>query len=357
MRKTLLLLTIVLAACSGSSSEGPLLTFADFNSPPTTPEALAGSLTTTLPPPSTTTSSTSTTLLVIDTPSPVAIVSETGFSVLEGRGSPRRLVDTPVEAAFDDLQGGFVFQLPGAGIDPAADQRIFWSRATSPDAQPRLDVIDGSLLKLWGTEVIDGRPHLILTIVDDPDDPAKRVERLAVYDFEAGDRVLGEVGATESGPISVSYGGGRFLLQQRSGIQLFFEFRNDQGAVIDLASNPQPGCTEDDPTCPTHPALGPLGSFVAFVQPGPGEMRELIVYDLDLAEEVKRISLPEAVGEVESLDFDGETVLVNRVAPDGTRRAVIVDAASGTVGEFGLAGRVQFLREGPGFEGPIKILS
>ena len=357
MRKILLLFIIGLAACSGAGSEGPSLTFADFNNPPTTPVVLSGSSTTTstVPPPSTTSSTTSTTLLVIDTPGPVSIVSDTGNAILEGPGAQRNLVDTPIATGFDDLQGGFVFQLPGAGADPTADQRIYWSRAASRDAQPYLDVVgDGSLLKLWGTELVGDSPRMILTIVDQADDPVSRVERLVVHDFVTLDRVLGEVGGPGAGPRSLSYGGGRFLLEQKTGVQTFFELRNDQGAVIDLASNPQPGCTEDDLSCPAHPVLGPAGSFVAYVQAGPDGTMDVLVYDLDLGEEVRRIALPETVGEVESLGFDGTTVIVNRA---GASRALFVDIESAVVGEFGLDGFVRFLREGPAFEGQIKFPS
>jgi hypothetical protein len=357
MRKILLLFIVGLAACSGTSSEGPGLTFADFNNPPTTPKVLSGSSTTTqtVPPTSTTTSTTSTTLLVVETPVPVAILTATGYDVLEGPGAPRSLVETPVAAGFDDLQGGFVFQFPGAGVDTAADQRIFWSRASNPDAQPKLDISDGSLLKVWGIEMIGGVPSWILTIVDEADDPIGRVARLVVFDVANGDRVLGEVGGAGAGPRSISYGGGRFLLEQQSGVQAFFEFRNDQGAVIDLASNPQPGCTSDDRSCPHHPALSPDGSFVAFIQPGAGGIVDLVVYDLDLGEETERVRLPEALGEVEGLDFDGTTVIVNRHTPEGARRALIVDTADATVGEFGLDGIVHFLREAPAFDGTIEF--
>ncbi|NNC92670.1 MAG: hypothetical protein HKN80_09275 [Acidimicrobiia bacterium] len=353
MRKILLLFIVGLAACSGTSSEGPGLTFADFNNPPTTPEVLSGSSTTApTVPPTTTTSTTTTTLLVVDTPVPVGILTATGYAVLEGPGAPRTLVEIPVAAGFDDLEGGFVFQLPGAGVDPAADQRIFWSRASSPDAQPKLDISDGSLLKVWATELIGDTPKWILTIVDEPDDPIGRVDRLVVFDVANGDRVLGEVGGADAGPRSISYGGGRFLLEQQSGVQTFFEFRNDQGAVIDLASNPQPGCTSDDRSCPHHPVLSPDGSFVAFVHTD-ADRTDLVLYDLDLGEETGRIPLPETLGEVESLDFDGTTVMVNRQAPEGALRALVVDTVDETVGEFGVEGIVRFLREGPAFEGTI----
>ncbi len=353
MRKILFLLTLVLAACSGSNSDGPVLTFADFNSPPTTPEVV-------LPPPTTTTTvsptttSTSTTLLVVDTPSEVAISSETGYSILEGPGAPRRLLDLPVAAAFEDLQGGFVYQLPGAGIDSEADQRIYWSRSSNPTSQAFLDVTEGGLLRLWGTEEIGGSAQMILTIVDNADDPDQRVERLVVFDFDTGDRVLGEVGSADSGPVTIDYGGGRFVLEQRSGVQSYFEFRNDQGAVIGLASNPQPGCAEEA-GCPTRPALDPSGSFLGYVEEmAPGSWN-LVIYDLDLGEELERVELPGTLGEIIGLDFDGSTVIVNRTTPDGTHRALVVDATTGGVGEFGLTGHTRFLRVGPGFDGPIEV--
>ncbi|MBT8166124.1 MAG: hypothetical protein HKO82_02385 [Acidimicrobiia bacterium] len=358
MRKILLLLTVFLAACSGGNSDGPALTFADFDNPPTTSEVLGGSSTTSPLPASTTTSSTSTTtsttLLVIDTPGPVTILTSSDYSVLQGRGAPRRLVDAPVEAGFDDLDGGFLFQMPGAGSDTAADQRIFWSRASNPEAQPYLDVNDGSLLKLWAVEPIDGAPTMILTITDDADDPVQRIERLVVFDFVTGDRVLGEVGSAGSGPTAISYGGGRFILEQLSGSQSRFEFRNDQGAVIDLASNPHKGCS-DDPTCPTTPALDPSGSFLAYLQPAADETVDLVVYDVDLGEEIGRIGLPEGAAGASGLDFDASTVIVNPADRDG--RAIVVDTERATVGEFGLAGVVQFLRSEPGFDGPIELLT
>ncbi|MGI9649080.1 MAG: hypothetical protein ACR2OI_11220 [Acidimicrobiia bacterium] len=359
MWKSLLLLVLILAGCSGSSSDGPQLTFADFNSP-ATPEVLSGSSsssTTSTPPSSTTTSSTtSTTLLVINAPGPVSIMTDQGLSILEGSGAPTRLVETPVGAGFEDLQGGYVFQLPGAGSDPAADQRIFWSRAAKPDAQPFLDVEDGYLMRLWGTAMVAGSPQMILTIADDSESPGELVERLILFDFESGDRVLGEVGGDGHGPEEIRYGGGRFLLDQRAGVQSFFEFRNEQGAVISLDSNPQTGCAEEA-ACRTHPALDPSGSFLAYLDPTDGDHPELVVLDLDLDEETRRIGLPGDLGEVLGLEFSGETVFVNRVNPAGEQRAVIVDVTESSLGEFGLEGYVRFLRQEADFEGPISILT
>ena len=357
MRKTLLLLAILLSACGAGDSDSPVLTFADFANPPTTTEVLSDS-SSTLPPATTTTvptsSTTSTTLIVVDSPHPVAVRSASGFSLLEGRGAPARLVDTQVAAAYEDLTGGLVLQLPGAGSDPAADQRIFWARSTKGEAEPFLDVTEGSLLRLWGTEEIAGAPHMILTIIDDPNDSARRVERLVAYRFGTGDRVLGEVGGDGFGPISVTYGGGRYLLEQHAGEQTLFEFRNDQGAVLQLGSNPQPGCAAD-PSCPRLPALHPSGSFLAYVE-GSDDLVDLVVLDLDLDEEVRRIELPSSVGEVIGLDYRDDTVLVNRVDPSGNDRALIVNVAASTIGEFGLTGQIQFLRETVDLDGPLEIL-
>lgn len=356
MRRSLFICALLLGACSGGSSDSPVLTFADFASPPTSSEVLSETPTTTrqldvAEPDETTTSTstTSTTLIVIDAPGPVAILTEDGFSTLEGRGAPRRVVDRAVAAAFEDLEGGMVFQLPGAGVDASADQRIFWSRPGRPAAEPFLDVTEGSLLRLWGTELIDGTPHLIMTITDDPGDPDERVERLVVHDF-SGDRVLAEVGGDGSGPVAVDYGGGRFLLEQRAGELGFFEFRNDQGAVITLASNPQTGCADGE-GCARMPAIEQSGSAAAYID---GEA-ELVVLDLELGDEITRIPLPGSLGEVIGLDFAESTVLINRVDPAGAERALIIDVAGGTVGEFGLTGRVHFLREPPTYDGTLTI--
>ena len=356
MRKLLLLLAILLSACGAGDSDPPVLTFADFANPPTTTEVL-GDSSSTIPPATTTTITTSTsttTLIVVDSPDPVAIRTDSGFSLLEGRGAPQRVVETPVAAAYEDFEGGVVLQLPGAGSDPAADQRIFWSRSSRSDAEPFLDVTEGSLLKLWGTEEIDGSPHMILTITDDPDDPALRVERLVVYEFGGGDRVLGEVGGDGFGPISLSYGGGRYLLEQQAGEQTVFEFRNEQGAALQLGSNPQPGCAAD-PSCARLPTLHPSGSFVAYVE-GSGDEVELVVHDLDLDEEVRRIELPASIEAVTGLDYQDDTVLVNRIDSSGRDRALVVNVPGSTVGEFGLSGRVQFLREPITFDGALEIL-
>lgn len=361
MWKSLILFTLILAGCSGASSDGPQLTFADFNSP-ATPEVMSDSsssssttTSTTEAPSNTTSSTTSTTLLVVDVPGPVTVHTDGGLSILAGRGAPNRLVATPIEVGFEDLQGGYVFQLAGAGSDPVADQRIFWSRAAKPDAQPFLDVDEGSLLKLWGTAMVDGLPQMILTISDDAESPGEFVERLILFDFESGDRVLGEVGGDGHGPVGISYGGGRFLLDQRAGSQSFFEFRNDQGAVVSLDSNPQTGCVEQ--ACLTHPSLDASGSFLVYLESTVEGGRDLVVLDLDLDEEVTRIALPGQLGDVLGLEFLGETVLVNRVDAAGAQRALIVDTAESRLGEFGLEGYVRFLRQEADFEGPISILS
>lgn len=356
MRK-LAILTLVLAACSGSGSEGPLLTFADFESPPasvlsepSTSTTLIPSTTTTLPPPTTTT-----TLLVVDVPAAVTVRNAEGFLVLEEGGAPFRVTTESLGSGFDDLQGGFVFQLPGAGERAAADQRVFWSRAGSPDAQPFLDINEGSLLKLWGVEDVDGRPVMILTIVDNPTDDVARTERLAVFDFETGDRVLAEVGTSESTPVSVSYAGGRFLLEIQDGPVTRFEFLGPAGEKLDLATNPNNGC---ETMCPRHPTLDPTGSQVAHVTdtPGPDGGTWLEVLDIDLGEERARIGLPGGPEAVTSLQFDGETVIVNRRLGNGEQQALIVDIGTESVGEFGMRGDVRFLRVAPAFQDRISVL-
>lgn len=349
MRKVLLILALVLASCADGGAEGPVLTFADFGEAGTVPTGSPdlSTTTSTLPASTTTSASTATTLLVTDPGSPVLVMDDSGVAVLEGRGAPRRLIDQVVAVAFDDLQGGLVLQLPGGGTDPTADQRVFWSRASQPDAEPFLDVTEGSLLRLWGTELINDVPHMILTITDDPDGP-DRIERLVVYDFTTGDRVLGEVGGPDGGPVAITYGGGRFLLEQQSGDTSRFEFRNDQGAVQILSSNPQEGCL-DEPACPTHPRLDESGSLLAYLAGS-----DLVVLDVDLDEEVRRIALPVSPSDIQRLDVLGSTVLVNRT---GGARALIVDLNGESVSEFGLDGHVQFLREVPGFTEPIVILA
>ena len=359
MRK-LLVLILILSACSGNGSEGPLLTFADLDSPPTTVDVNPGSSTSTtaLSVPATTT--TSTTLLVVDVPAPITILGSDHWSVLEGRGVPVPIVDERVGLAFDDLLGGFLFQFSGAGEDVTADQRVFWSRPSSPDAQPFLDVLeDDSALRLWGVEQIDGRPQAIFTVIHNFSDPDTRREDLVLYDFETGDRVLATVGGWESGPLVIDYGGGRFVIERGDEGLTSFEFRDSAGQVIDLASNPHPGCF-DDATCPTNPALDPSGGLLVYLQRSPlgdGDLLEveLVVRDIDLGEEISRIPLPiDPSGEM-VLDFDGSVALVNQLTPEGYR-AIVVDVGAGTLGDFGLEGLVRFLRLELDIDGPVEVL-
>lgn len=354
MRK-LLVLIFLASACSGSGSDGPLLTFADLENATTT---TAGTATSTSEPSTPATTTTSTTLLVVDVPAPVTIQSEAGWSVLTGRGAPTRLLDEPVEVAFDDLMGGVLFQFPGAGADVEADQRVFWSRSASPEAQPFIDVIEpDTTLKLWGVEEVEGRPQAILTVIHDFNDPEARREDLVLYDFLTGDAVLATVGGWESGPAVIDYAGGKFIIERGDEALTAFQFRDVAGNVVELASNPHPGCL-DDPTCPAHPALDSSGGLLAYVQRSADETStgvELVVRDIDLGEEIQRIPLPPDLSRDVVVDFDGSTALINHRV-DGDYQALVVDVGSGTVGNFGLAGLVRFLRVLPEMEGPIQIV-
>lgn len=82
---------------------------------------------------------------------------------------------------------------------------------------------------------------------------------------------------------------------------------------------------------------------------------ELVVRDIDLGEEIARITLPaDPSGEI-VLDFDGSVALVNRLTPEGYR-AVVVDVGAGTLGDFGLEGVVRFLRSELDIDGPVEVL-
>ena len=355
MRK-LLVLIFIFSACGGSGSDAPPLTFADFDSPATTVGGTGSSTTAEASTPGPTT--TSTTLLVVDVPAPITILEPDGWSALEGRGAPVRLLDERVGVAFDDLLGGFLFQFSGAGEDVTADQRVFWSRASSPDAQAFLDVPQGdSALRLWGVEEIDGKPQAIFTVIHDFSDPDNRREDLVLYDFQSGDRVLATIGGWESGPLVIDYGGGRFVIERGDEGQTSFQFRNTEGQVVELASNPHRGCF-DDPTCPTNPALDPSGGLLAYVQrSGSGDTAvvDLVVRDIDLGEETMRIPLPPDLAEEVVLDFDGSVAVVSQSTAAGYR-AIVVDVAAGTVGDFGLEGIVRFLRVSPQADQTVEIL-
>ncbi len=82
---------------------------------------------------------------------------------------------------------------------------------------------------------------------------------------------------------------------------------------------------------------------------------ELVVRDIDLGEEISRISLPSALSRDVVVDFDGSIALVNHRV-DGGYRALVVDVGSGSVGDFGLDGLVRFLRVRPEMDGLIQII-
>ncbi len=351
MRK-LLVLIFLASACSSNGSDAPLLTLADLENPPATTVASA----TTTTPEVTAPSTTSSTLLVVDVPAPVTIQAANGWSILEGRGAPLRLLDEAVEVAFDDLMGGVLFQFVGAGVDVEADQRVFWSRASQPEAQPFIDVIEpDSTLKLWGVEQIEGRPQAIFTVTHNFNDPESRRQDLVLYDFQTGDSVLATIGGWESGPLVIDYAGDKFLIERADEALTAFQFRDVAGAVVELASNPNPGCF-DDPTCPAHPALDVGGGLMAYVErPDDTTAVELVVRDIDLGEEISRISLPSALSRDVVVDFDGSIALVNHRV-DGGYRALVVDVGSGSVGDFGLDGLVRFLRVRPEMDGLIQII-
>lgn len=348
MRK-LVFLVVFLVGCSGSA-EGPTFTFADLTSPSTPATVLDSDAS--LPTSSTTTTSTvpdttTTTLAVVDSPVPLLVRRTDGVAIVDQTGAERQLLAEPVGQIFDDLQGGFVLQRPGAGSDPEADQRIFWSRATNADAQPFLDVAPGELLQVWGVEEFAEGPAMILTVSGE----AGAIQELIVFDFETGDRVLAEW--NEASALSISYSGDRFLIEARRGADRFFEFRNAQGAVLALEYNPLPGCI-DDSTCPRNPRIASSGGSVAYLETDfeAGKAQtDVVVYDLENGVESVRIPIPAGAT---SLDFDGDIVLVNRTLASAP---LLVDVENRTVSMLDGSAEVSFLRREPAFEGQFSIVN
>lgn len=347
MRKFVLFVAF-LAGCSGTS-EGPVFTFADLTSPSTPATVLdsdaslpTDTTTTTVAPETTTT----TVLETVAAPGAVLVNNREGVQIVDDSGAADIILEEPVGAIYDDLAGGFVVQLPGAGADPQVDQRVFWSRPSSPDAQPYLNVAAGKLLRLWGVERINGSPAMILTITD----PSADTEELIAFDFASGDQLLAEWQGQRA--LAISFSGDRFLIEARNGSNRFFEFRNAQGALMELEYNPLPGCI-DDSTCPRRPRLSAMGGLVAYLEKDfdGGEARSnVVVYDLETGRESARVAIPDGAT---SIDFNGDHVLVNR---GESQRPLIVTVATGSVGELEHNGELGFLRRGPGFNGPFSVL-
>jgi hypothetical protein len=358
--RKLVVFLLLLSSCSGAVEDGPALTFADFTNPSTSAAVPDGAqpttapVTTPPPAPPTTTTSTSTTIPVGEAPASLLLVDTAGASLWLQQQGVLALVDEPLETIFDDQQGGFVLQPAGAGVDPLADQRIYWSRSNNKDAQPFLDVGDGALLRLWGVAAISGRPHMLITTTDGPSSGTAGVVRLLAHDFAGGLRELGVVGNEGQAPISITVGGGRILLEKREGANSFFEFRNDDGEVLELEYNPLPECV-DDSRCPRLPSLAPGGGLIAFLQDSFDESgavtTDAVVYDADLGLEMERIALPDPA--VVGLAFDGTTIIANR---GQELSALMVDLASGVVSELARPGVAHFLVTPPGFDGTFRLV-
>lgn len=262
------------------------------------------------------------------TADPRFVVASDGGVVRYEDGVTTELAHDPAAIAFDDGAGGALMQFTeGFHASTEEDTSIYHARVGTDEPVP---VVEGNVdvtLRLHGPVVSDEQVLAVYSVRRGAT-PQDASEELFTYDVGTGDtrRVL-EVGGWEYGPVSVSAGGGLYLLNTSAEASRWFEFVAATGTPVEVEHNPLPPGSPcaDDVTCPDHPALDPTGSRLAYTQLVPGDdgvirSWELVVLDLRTGATLLRLPQQYDAGFApRAVDTVGGLVVVSRGSADVER--------------------------------------
>lgn len=223
-------------------------------------------------------------------------------------------LDRPSGPAYADGAGGLVFQPPW-GVDDV----VFHIGPEGNGPAPLLDIEGGRLLRLWGATTDGDAPRLLATVLDNADS-VDQVETLLWWDREAKERWVATIGDSSTRVDHVDYGQGRYVIDKTTSDGSSFVFLNEDGETVELPTNPKPLCREAV-MCRRLPVLSPGGSRLAFHDPATSKV---VVLELDLAEEVAAVELPDGT-EVASLDLSERFLVINHALAGEAQPAFVVD--------------------------------
>ena len=211
-----------------------------------------------------------------------------------------------VDVALSDLAGGVVFQRD--------ENAVLWA-PTDGDAGTanRVILVEAQTterVSLQGVAVIGGEPTVVFVRFEPAGDGEQAT--LATVGLVSG--VIADVVVLSEGAVvvdRVSYAGGRYLVSIGDGDGTRFEFREDSGAVVDVAGNPWPMPTD---TLVGQGVLTNDGRVMIFIErlaeDAGGGLADLVTFDLERGVELSRDHIANFGDRI--VAFDGERVIIAR---------------------------------------------
>jgi hypothetical protein len=241
-----------LAAVLDSSAEGPVADSTVVTEPvPTTAS------------PPTTVPAAPTSVAATAYPVPFSIEADGEFLWVGVDGAERVVYDGRYRAIGSDGFGGLVFQVQVSVEDDGRDRAAIF-RVQQGTTEPVVIVAQepGHLVTMRGVENVDGSPTLLYTDRSGMESPETARSVLVAYDLASGvARDLAVVGGWESGIVSISYGGGLYVMEATAESESWFRYLDRDGNEVQPAGNPHPGC-ELWIGCPRGPVMTDDGRVV-----------------------------------------------------------------------------------------------
>jgi len=295
---------------------------------------------TTMPPP-TTVVAPPTSVAATAYPVPFSIEADGEFLWVGVDGVERVVYDGRYRAIASDGSGGLVFQVQVSVADEGGDRAAIF-RVTQGTTEPVVIVAQepGHLITMRSVEDVDGSPTLLYTDRFGMESPETARSVLVAYDLASGTaRELAVVGGWESGIVSISYGGGLYVMEATAESESWFRYLDREGNEVEPAGDPHPGC-ELWIGCPRGPVMTDDGRVV---------FHRSQFYDVDGGQ----IDLPQTgvvvLNDLGLFHYDPEETLIAATG-EFTEVVAIVAAALGTGDQVVL--RSTELDRQPGEDGP-----
>jgi hypothetical protein len=196
-------------------------------------------------------------------PVPFSIEADEEFLWVGVDGAERVVYDGRYHAIGSDGLGGLVFQVQISVEDSNRDRAAIF-RVAPGTTEPVVIVAQepGHLITMLGVENVDGSPTLLYTDRSGMESPETARSVLVAYDLASGtSRELAVVGGWESGIVSISYGGGLYVMEATAESESWFRYLDREGNEVEPAADPHPGC-QMWIGCPRGPVMTDDGKVV-----------------------------------------------------------------------------------------------
>ena len=274
-------------------------------------------------------------------PVPFSVEADGEFFWVGVDGAERVVYDGRYRAIASDGFGGLVFQVQVSVEDEGGDRAAIF-RVSSGTTEPVVIVAQepGHLITMRGVEDVDGSPTLLYTDRFGMESPETARSVLVAHDLASGTaRELAVVGGWESGIVSISYGGGLYVMEATAESESWFRYLDRDGNEVEPAGDPHPGC-ELWIGCPRGPVMTDDGRVV---------FHRSQFYDVDGGQ----IDLPQTgvvvVNDLGLFHYDPEETLIAATG-EFTEVVAIIAADLGTGDQVVL--RSTELDRQPGEDGP-----